>query len=293
VKRWIALSVVTTAMLAGCRHTALHPAAVTSGVFAYDATRPLQLSERAVRAAQGVRIHDVSYASGANRVPAFIVEPTRAGRLPGVVLVHGSGGDRNELLQRAIALARLGAVTMTITEPSTLHPPPTPRSVAALLNETRATTVANVVAIRRAADVLASRPDVNSTRLGYLGWSAGAKTGAFIAASDRRFKALALLSAGADPVSAFTAAAPPADRELVRSVLASIDPIAFASRARAGSLLLEDGTRDALVPHSALENIIRAAPRGTIVRWYAAGHALNDAAYRAAFIWLLHRLRQA
>jgi len=74
-------------------------------------------------------------------------------------------------------------------------------------------------------------------------------------------------------------------------VLGSVDPLASVARARPGSLLLEDGTRDAIVPHSALENMIHAAPRGTVVRWFNAAHELNTAAYRTAFAWLLRRDR--
>ena len=296
--RRIALAAIVVAGLAACGHVKAAPHTTTATTaaqptFAYDVTQPLDTIDRGVvTSSGGVTVHDVSYASGSSRVPAFIVEPRRAGRLPAVVFVHGSGGDRSELLQRAIALARRGAVTMTITEPSTLNPPPTPTTIAALLRQTHATTVADVVAIRRAADLLVSLPDVNHARLGYLGWSAGAKTGAFIAASDSRFKALALLSAGADPVSAFAAAAPAAERALVIRVLGSVDPLASITRARPGSLLLEDGTHDAIVPHDALENMIHSAPRGTVVRWFDAEHELNNAAYSSAFSWLLRKLKQ-
>jgi hypothetical protein len=289
--------VLSVAVLSGCGgHSTSAPPTTTTAAhptFAYDASQPLDTIDRGVvSSSRRVSVHDVSYASGSNRVPAFIVEPRRKGRLPGVVLVHGSGGDRSELLQRAIALAQLGAVAMTITEPSTLNPAPTAATIGALLRQTHASTIADVVAVRRAADLLVSLPDVNPARLGYLGWSGGAKTGAFVAASDPRFRALALLSAGADPVSAFAAAAPASERALVVSVLGSVDPLAYVARARPGSLLLEDGTHDAIVPHDALENMIRSAPRGTVVRWFDAEHELNDAAYHSAFGWLLRKLEQ-
>jgi hypothetical protein len=294
--RRTALAALVVAGLVACGpgNAALHTPTTTptaQPTFAYDTAEPLDTIDRGVvSASKGVTVHDVSYASGSNRVPAFIVKPRRAGRLPAVVFVHGSGGDRSELLQRAIALAQRGAVTMTITEPSTLNPAPTPTTIAALLRQTHASTVADVVAIRRAADLLVSLPDVDHARLGYLGWSAGAKTGAFVAASDSRFKALALLSAGADPVSAFAAAAPASERGLVVRVLGSVDPLASITRARPGSVLLEDGTHDAIVPHDALENMIHSAPRGTVVRWFAAEHELNDAAYSSAYSWLLLKL---
>ena len=73
-------------------------------------------------------------------------------------------------------------------------------------------------------------------------------------------------------------------------MLRSIDPLRYVARAKPGSLLLENGRRDSVVPRAALMNVVRAAPRGTIVRWYAASHGLNRQAYRDAFAWLARRL---
>jgi dienelactone hydrolase len=204
--------------------------------------------------------------------------------------VHGSGGDRSELLPKAQALAKRGVVALTITEPSTSHPPTRAGTPAASLQRLDEAQVRDVVAIRRGVDVLRSLPQVDPARIGYLGWSAGAKAGTFVAASDPRVKALALLSAGAAPVSIYVAASPPQYRALVRRTLTKIDPIRYVRRARAGSLLLEDGRRDKVVPGLALREIIHAAPRGTTVRWYDAPHELNAAAYRDAFDWLQRRL---
>jgi dienelactone hydrolase len=237
-----------------------------------------------------VAVHDVSYLSDGRRVAGYLLEPEGAEHAAGIVLVHGSGGDRGELLGDALDLAKRGVVAMTITEPSSAHPPPTPTSAGQLLSESLETTREDVVAIRRAADALQSLDAVDPRKLGYLGWSAGAKTGAFVAASDPRFRALALLSGGADPVSAFVAAAPVSIRRRVRTVLGSVDPLRYLGYARPGTILLEDGTRDTVVPHEALENFVHAAPPRTLVHWYRAGHALTTAAYTTAFDWLIRKL---
>ncbi len=271
------------------------PAAAPAGPpllhFAEAAKRPLGYLDHGVVSRRGaIEVRDVSYLSRGRRVAGYLVERSGAGRRPGVVLVHGSGGDRSELLGDAVALASRGVVALTITEPSSASPPPPPTSNAELLAQSRLTVVEDVVAVRRAADVLQALPSVNPQRIGYLGWSAGAKTGAFVAASDRRFGALVLLSGGADTLSQFVAAAPRALRPSVRRVLGSVDPLRYLALARPGTLLLEDGTRDSVVPRPALENFARAAPRDTVVRWYAADHPLNEAAFRAAFAWLVRKL---
>jgi dienelactone hydrolase len=161
------------------------------------------------------------------------------------------------------------------------------------LRQARDVQVRDVVAVRRAVDVLRSLPSVDPKRIGYLGWSAGAKTGTFVAAAEPRVKALALLSAGAAPVSAFVAQAPPELRNQVKTILGSVDPIRYVALARPGSLLLEDGRKDQVVPRAALQNIVAAAPKHTTVRWYPAPHELSAAAYGDAFDWLAAKLRVA
>ena len=294
----LSLSCALCALLVGCGSSAApKPSRPESPLltFDYDPGVPLEFVDhgRVNRPSEPIAVHDVSFRSMGKRIEGYLLLPPGRARRPAVVFVHGSGGDRRELLDRARALADRGVVALTITEPSTSSPPVRSSGGAeALLKQLQATQVRDAVAVRRAVDVLRSRPQVAPERIGYLGWSAGARTGTFVAASEPRVKALVLLSAGAAPVAAYVANAPPSIRPAVRRVLTSLDPIRYIARARPGSILLEDGRRDATVPHAALVNVIRAAPKGTTVRWYDAPHELNSAAYRDAFDWLLRKTRR-
>ena len=294
-----ALSLVAlAALLAGCGSSAtsrarraVAPAVPTLG-FRYDTSAPLRYVDRGVvDRGSGVAVHDVSFLSEGLRVEGYLVVPREGGRRPAVVVVHGSGGDRRELLAEAKRLAATRRiVALTITEPSTSHPPRPVATIAAFLRQTQATQIRDVVAVRRAVDMLQSLPQVDPSRIGYLGWSAGAKNGTFVAASEPRVKALALLSAGADRLAAFVAHAPPGTKASVRRILGSVDPLRYIARARPGSVLLEDGTRDEVIPREALLNVIHAAPRGTTVRWFPGPHALDRGAFDAAFSWLAQKL---
>ena len=289
------MTLVAAVAVAGCgtsKHSSRPSASPRNDVFSYDAATPLRYVDRGRVNTHdsALAVHDVAFTSSGRRVDGYLVVPPGRGRKPAVVFVHGSGGDRTELLPQAGMLAARGVVALTITAPSA-----TAQSSATtpgqLLGEMRATSVADVVAVRRAVDVLRSLPYVDPNRIGYLGWSAGARTGALVAAAEPRLRALVLLSAGAAPISAYTAAAPPTLRPQVRQELGSVDPIRHVARARPGSLLLEDGRCDSIVPHAALLNIVHAAPRGTLVHWYDAPHELDRAAYRDAFAWLTRKLR--
>jgi len=290
------LVAIAACLVAGCgggkspSHASSPPPAPRLA-FDYRTSAPLHYADHGVVAHEGrVAVHDVSYTSSGQQVDAYLVEQPGGRRRPGVVLVHGSGGDRRQLLGTAVAMCKRGAVALTITAPSSAHPPASTGSVQTLLAASKTETAHDVVAVRRAADLLSRLANVDPARLGYLGWSAGAKLGTFVAASDARFKALALLSAGADRLSAFVSAAPAALRPLVRRELGSIDPLRYVAAAGAGKLLLEDGTRDTVIPHRALVNVVEAAPPRTTVRWYAAGHALTAKAFTDATVWLAQRL---
>jgi dienelactone hydrolase len=282
------------ALAAGCGSTkaAAPPAPAAPRLeFPYDAAAPLGYRDRGrVNTPKApIALHDVSFRSGGRTIEGWLLVPPGAGRRPAVVFVPGAGGDRSELLTPAAWLAARNVVTLAITPPSS-SVTGTPTTAAGLLAQAHAITVGDVIAVRRAVDVLSRLPQVDPRRIGYLGWSLGAKTGTFVAATEPRVKALVLMSAGADELSGFVAAAPRALRAQTRRVLGSVDPIRAIAQARPGTVLLEDGTRDEIVPRAALLNIVHAAPKGTVVRWYRTPHALDVAAYHDAFGWLAGKL---
>jgi hypothetical protein len=45
-----------------------------------------------------------------------------------------------------------------------------------------------------------------------------------------------------------------------------------------------------VVPKTALDAFVGAAPEGTEVRWYDTGHALDDDAWREQLSWLSEKL---
>jgi hypothetical protein len=79
-------------------------------------------------------------------------------------------------------------------------------------------------------------------------------------------------------------------KRATRRILGSVDPLRYIALARPGTVLLEDGRQDQVVPRDALLNVVRAAPRGTTVHWYAAPHQLDRSAYHDAFDWLARKL---
>jgi dienelactone hydrolase len=166
-------------LLAGCgSQTADAP-----DPFAYEQSRPLAVRDAGVAlSGPKVAVHVVTFA-GVRRINAFLVVPRSPGRHPAVLFLHGSGGNREDLLLPAIELASRGAVTMTISQPNDAS------SFRPL-----------VVNARRALDVLAGRRDVDRDELGLVGFSLGAQTAAILAGDEPRLQAVGILSGRGEPV---------------------------------------------------------------------------------------------
>jgi dienelactone hydrolase len=289
--RRAASALLAALALAGCGEGG--DAVPTQRALFADDTSPLALVDRGrVDAGGAVATHDVAYSiPGGGRVHAFLVTPSGSGRRPAVIYVHGQGGDRGQFLPEARSLAARGFVALTLTAPSSTAVRSAGLAPLQVLRRERRIAEQDVLAVRRAVDLLGARRDVDPGRIGYVGWSAGARTGALVAGVDRRLHAIVLMSGGSIPVSEYAAAAPAQLRAPITRILGRIDPLRLIARARPGSLLLQDGRRDEVVPRAALDALRLAAPRGTEVRWYATGHALSARAERDRAAWLAERLR--
>jgi dienelactone hydrolase len=268
------------------------PAAATPSPFAYDASRPLGFRNNGrVNSPYPIAVDDVSYAAPSGRVPAYLALPDKARRLPAVIYLHGSGEGRERFLLPAVWAASRRAVGLTLTLPSSsAGAPPAGLTPAQSLARDRRIFASDVVAVRRAVDVLRSLPQVDPTRIGLVGWSLGARVAAATAGAEPRLRAVVLMSGGSLPVSAYAAQAPAALRAQVRRSLTQIDPLRWLARARPGEVMLQDGRRVEIVPRAALVALQKAAPRGSIVRWYPAGHDLNAQVYRDQLAFLAKRL---
>jgi dienelactone hydrolase len=285
------LLVAFVGVVAACGGSGAHVAAA-SGLFGYNASQPLRFVDRGrVNKDYPIAVEDVSYTSGKDRVSAFLVRPPgKHGKLPAVVYLHGAQGDRQELLVPATWIAARGAIALTITAPSTAAPEPRGLKGVAFLRWQTEIQKRDVVAVRRAVDLLAARKDVDAKRIGFVGWSAGSHTGGILAGVEPRLHAIVLMSCGVAAVSEYATLAPKALRAPIRRYLGSIDPLRYVRDAQGSSLFVEDGRTDTVVPRAALLTFINATPRGTKVHWYKAGHALNTPAYRDQLAFLAGRL---
>lgn len=159
-------------LLAACGGSARHDP------FAYDTARPLAVRDAGIAMSNAaIALHVVTYAGASGRVNAFLVVPKAGLAHPAVLFLHGSGGNREDLLLPAVQLAQHGVVTMTISQPNDA--------------ETFRPLVVNA---RRALDLLVARRDVDPHRLGLVGFSLGAQTAAILAGDEPRLKAVGIVA---------------------------------------------------------------------------------------------------
>jgi hypothetical protein len=140
--------------------------------FDYDQHAPLDIQESGAAHRGSVAIHDISYASPkSGRVPAYLVVPGGKGPFAAVIWGHwyqdGSRFlNRKEFLEEAVVLASSGVVSLLtdgpIARPS--YVPDYDPFGEAQINYR----VQQILDMRRGADLLLARKDVDPLRLAYV-----------------------------------------------------------------------------------------------------------------------------
>jgi dienelactone hydrolase len=270
--------------------------------FDYDHKASLDLREVGVEQRGSVAIHDISYASPkGGRVPAYLVVPRGTGPFAAVIWGHwywtnSAMRNRKEFLDEAVALAPSGVVSLLtdgpIARPGHMEDP-TP------LNEQESTDlVQQIVDMRRGADLLLARPDVDAKRLAYVGHSYNASVGAFLSGIDKRFAAFVLMAGSLSDESNLKTKGMQEYRQkvgaekfdLFQAKHAWLDPGKFVSHAAPAVVFLQYASKeDFLTPDlaRAYEAIVSEPKR---FKLYDAPHALNAEARRDRIAFLTEQL---
>src|SRR6266852_7721502 len=168
--------------------------------FDYDQKASLDVQEIGVEKRGEVAIHDISYASPkGGRVPAYLVVPGGKGPFAAVIWGHwywenSEFRNRKEFLAEAIALGHAGVVSL-LTDGPIARPGHVEDKTP--LNQQQVTDlIQQIVDMRRGADLLLARKDVDPKRLAYVGHSYDAGVGGFLSGIDKRFKAFVLMAGG-------------------------------------------------------------------------------------------------
>jgi dienelactone hydrolase len=270
--------------------------AADRSLFAYDVNAPLNLQKAVESTNNGVEVSTISFSSpGGGSVTGLLFDPVgRSSLRPGIVLMHGMPGTARGMAAYGQQLAQFGAVVIAIDAPFARRGGEPVR----LTTEDRAEQIQLIKDLQRAVDVLRARPNVDDEHIAYLGISYGAAMGALFVGIERRIKAAVLVVGDGGLVSHFTG---PEDLSFMASLscatrvgwfraMAPIEPIRFIPHASPNALLLQNGRSDNLVPVADAEVLHAAAPDPKTIRWYTAGHGLNQQALFDRHDWLHEKI---
>jgi len=159
------------------------------------------------------------------------------------------------------------------------------RQIAALRPE-------EVVNLRRAMDLLLSQPKVDPQRFAYVGHDFGGMYGVLAGSLDGRPTHYVLM-ASTPRFPDWYLYLPRLEgdaRAAFIEQMAEIDPITHIPNLAPASLLFQFATDDFHVPKERAEEFFAAAKDPRELKWYEAGHGLNEAATIDRKAWLKHAL---
>lgn len=288
MKRVCAFAAVIPAAVAAVVASAFASGTPNRSLFDYDRAAPLNVVRGTVTTAGHVVRQELTFSGDhSTRLAAYFVHPVSGGPWPLVVWTPGNGGDRREELPEASAFARAGGASLLV------DPPPVADLITCDASKDLAAYVAYVVDRRRAIDVAETLPGVEKQRIGAAGFSFGSSITGTLAGVDRRIVAFALKS-GRGHHTGFTRIVCKrlAQKKLnaYSARLGVVDPVHWAASAAPAPMLLQNGTYDPWTTKADVLALYRAAKGPKEVRFYDAGHDLNNAAATFERRWLLQKL---
>ena len=257
-------------------------------IFDYDQNAPLDVKEVSVTNRNGVRVHDITYASPkSGRITAYLVAPAKRGRFAGVVFGHWGYGTRTEFLPEAMLYAKAGVVSLLVDDLN-VRPAPWRRNAPGSEPEAvRNNFIQSVVDLRRGIDLLRARSDVDPNRIAYVGHSSGAHWGAILSAVDRRLKTVVLMAGvpteatilmeSDDPdFVSFRQSTPREQLDNYFKTVNALDAINYVPHAAPTPLLFQFARFEQYFNEAAMRRYAQAASEPKLVLWYDTGHGLND-----------------
>jgi cephalosporin-C deacetylase-like acetyl esterase len=261
--------------------------------FSYDRGASLNVKQVSIKVRNGVTVEDITYTgSNGDTVPAYLVIPKGAGKFAGIVWGHwmmdgAANANRSEFLDEAIALAPAGAVSLLIDAPQIRPDFKSVPGVWAGPGPEPAVYAQQVVDFRRGLDLLLSRPDVDASRIAYVGHSFDAQIGAILDATDKRFSTFVFMggpnsmlewvvSSDSPLMVPFRQKADMAKVEQNLKTNAWAFPESYADKLGPAPALFQYGLHDdAFVPLAVAKDYAAAASGPKTVKFYDADHALN------------------
>jgi cephalosporin-C deacetylase-like acetyl esterase len=259
-------------------------------------TSDLAVTEVGAEDRDGARVHDIAFAPSrtGERVKAFLVIPKGPGPFAGVLWAHWLGEpettNRGQYLSEAVGLATKGVASLLVDCMWS-----TPDWYEKRVPEKDfENSIRQAIALRRAMDLLASRPEVDPKRLGYVGHDFGGMYGMLMAGTDRRARTYVFVAVAPSLSDwAFFANQPRSKVEYLRQN-APLELTDFLHQVDNASTLFQFANADPYVSRAGTGVLLSAARDPKERRFYDADHSMNKPEIaRDRDAWLLKELTTA
>jgi len=264
--------------------------------FNYFRSNSFDPREVITRPKEGAIVRDFTYASPfSRRRAAYLVRPETEVREkhPAILFVHwyepeSLDSNRTQFLDEALHLASRGVISLLI---ETMW---SDRDwfIKRTQTEDHQNTIEQVVELRQAMDILLAEPGVDPDRFAYVGHDFGAMYGVLMGAVDPRPKAYVLM-AGTPRFPDWYLYYPRLEGDARQAFIESFeayDPISLVEKLAPAPLLFQFGEDDFHVPPERGQAFYQAAREPKTIRWYNAGHGLNQQAGSDRLKWLVEQL---
>jgi len=205
--------------------------------------------------------------------------------------------NRKEFLDEAVVLAQAGVVSL-LTDGPVARPghvedkdPLNERQVADLVQQ--------ILDMRRGADLLLARKDVDPRRLAYVGHSYNATVGGFLSGLDKRFQAFVLMAGGlsddvdlkSEEMKQFRQKVGPERFDAFAAKYAWLDPGKFVSHAAPAAVFLQYAAQEKFLNPDRARQYAAVVSEPKQLKIYDSPHALNAEALRDRIAFLTEQLK--
>lgn len=280
---WTVLTIANVSFAASPIVTTADPSSVPARFQLSPAEFEVSIRPKYKLAHSSVEVFDVSFPSAVkspyecnNTVVGEFFRPLNAkGKIPAVLVLDIMDGQQIVSRGQAVWLAMNCISAMTIQMPyyGPRKPPGSNlRMIMPELDHSMKAVTQGVLDARRGIAYLASRPDVDDSKIGVLGTSLGSFIGGITSAAEPKISRAALLLGGGGLVESFydhpkgekyikDYEAAGGTREKLKAIVAPFDPLTYAEQLKEKKLLLIAASRDDVVPPEMMKRL-----------WDATGH---------------------
>jgi dienelactone hydrolase len=266
----------------------------TASLFDYNRDAALDIRKVGTLQEDGVVVRNLTYASPFNRRrAAYYVSPESGGPFPVILYVHwyepeSPDSNRTQFLDEARLMAQQGAASLLV---ETMW---SDRDwfIKRTQDDDYGDSIRQVIELRQAMDLLLAQPGADPSRFALVGHDFGAMYGVVMGSVDPR-PTCYILMAGTPRFPDWYLYYPALEggpKQAYVDRMVEIDPVNHVARLSPAPLLFQFARDDFHVPQERAFIFYEAAAEPKQIRWYDAGHGLNEKAMQDRVAWLSEQL---